>query len=160
MSFNITSEGSPTPRKGPARFVMGEELKINTSPEVLGMAAVGPRTHPFTQYRPISASLTSSWQGMKRPLGPSAHANQSMPTLQQNQLDGFKVSAAGQTLFSEPSSVIIPLPISTPQFFHQIIILTHPPLILSLYHRLLVAITTSVVEFPVCTSITHQYSHC
>ncbi|PSN67819.1 ARM repeat-containing protein [Corynespora cassiicola Philippines] len=90
MSFNITSEGSPTPRKGPARFVMGEELKINTSPEVLGMAAVGPRTHPFTQYRPISTSLTSSWQGMKRPLGPSTHANQSMPTLQQNQLDGFK----------------------------------------------------------------------
>ncbi|KAF2878202.1 pumilio-family RNA binding repeat domain-containing protein [Massariosphaeria phaeospora] len=87
MSFNITSDGSPTPRKGPSRF--SEDLRIDTSAEVLGMA-VGSRL-PFALYRPNKPSLTSTMQGMKRPLGSSAHVNQSMLPPQHNNLDGFKV---------------------------------------------------------------------
>ncbi|KAF2471394.1 ARM repeat-containing protein [Lindgomyces ingoldianus] len=37
MSLNITSDGSPTPRKGSARF-LADDLRVDTSPEVLGLA--------------------------------------------------------------------------------------------------------------------------
>ncbi|KAF2006182.1 ARM repeat-containing protein [Amniculicola lignicola CBS 123094] len=74
MSLNITSDGSPTPRKGSSRFSMAEDLRIDTSPEGLG-TAVGSR-HPFptwttftssTPYRATNALLTANLQGVKRP---------------------------------------------------------------------------------------------
>lgn len=93
MSFNITSDGSPTPRKGPGRFSMASDLKIDTSPEVLGQA-VGSKHHthyPYTLYRDFGPSLTSGVQGMRRPLGASALGNQtSLPP--QSSMDGSKVS--------------------------------------------------------------------
>ncbi|KAF2730524.1 ARM repeat-containing protein [Polyplosphaeria fusca] len=92
MSLNITSEGSPTPRKNPTRFSMAEELRVDTSPEALG-TAVGFR-HPVswatpqstTSHRPLQSSLTSL-QGVKRPsithdgavpLSTSTRSNQAM----------------------------------------------------------------------------------
>ncbi len=60
-------------------------------------AAVGNRHHQFPFFR-SSPSLTSALQGMKRPLGPSAQANQ-MLSLQQNSLDGYKVSRHPGLLF-------------------------------------------------------------
>lgn len=87
MSFNITADGSPTPRK--ARF-LADDLRIDTSPEVLGMAAaVGSRYQQFPLYRP-DPSLTFNMQGMKRPLGSSA-LNQPLLPPQQNHFE-FKVS--------------------------------------------------------------------
>ncbi|KAF2710945.1 ARM repeat-containing protein [Pleomassaria siparia CBS 279.74] len=66
MSLNITSDGSPTPRKGAARFSVAEDLRVDTSPEGLGMAAVGSR-HPLAPYRFGGPFLTSkSQQGLKR----------------------------------------------------------------------------------------------
>ena len=93
MSFNITSDGSPTPRKGPTRLSMNEDLRIDTSPEILEQA-VGSLSHnhlPLAFYHAFGPQLTSNLQGLKRPLGPSALANQ--PTsLQQTTFDGYKVS--------------------------------------------------------------------
>jgi hypothetical protein len=93
MSFNITSDGSPTPRKGPSRFSKAGDLTIDTSPEVLGQAVGGmsQNHYPFTLYRAFGSSLTSNVQGMKRPLGTSTLANQPMPP-QQHTFDGYKVS--------------------------------------------------------------------
>jgi len=93
MSFNITSDGSPTPRKGPGRFSMAGDLKIDTSPEVLGQA-VAPKRHnhyPYSLYSAFGPSLTSDMQGMRRPLGASALSNQP-PLPPQNSMDGSKVS--------------------------------------------------------------------
>ncbi|CAO2648621.1 Nn.00g078880.m01.CDS01 [Neocucurbitaria sp. VM-36] len=91
MSFNITFDGSPTPRKGPARFSMTNDLRIDTSPEVLGQAVGGmsQNHYPYNLYRAFGSSLTTNSQGMKRPLGSSTLGNQSMQ-LQQNALDGYK----------------------------------------------------------------------
>ncbi|KAF1844655.1 pumilio-family RNA binding repeat domain-containing protein [Cucurbitaria berberidis CBS 394.84] len=93
MSFNITSDGSPTPRKGPTRFSMAADLKIDTSPEVLGQAVGGmsQNHYPYTLHRSFGPSLTSNSQGMKRPLGSSTLGNQPMLP-QQNSFDGYKKS--------------------------------------------------------------------
>ncbi|KAF2031611.1 ARM repeat-containing protein [Setomelanomma holmii] len=92
MSFNITSDGSPTPRKGPSRFPMAAgDLKIDTSPEVLGYAVGGfnQNHHPYTSYRTFGSSLTANMQGAKRPPGASTLGNQTMMP-QQNAFDGYK----------------------------------------------------------------------
>ena len=93
MSFNITSDGSPTPRKGPARFSMAGDLRIDTSPEGLGQAVGGmsQNHYPYALYRAFGPSLTSNLQAMKRPLGSSTLGNQPMLP-QQNSFDGYKVS--------------------------------------------------------------------
>jgi hypothetical protein len=90
MSFNITSDGSPTPRKAMGRFPVPDDLRLDTSPEGLGMA-VGSRhqNQHYPYYRGFNSSLTYHQQGMKRPLGPSTHFNQMVP---QQAVDGFKVS--------------------------------------------------------------------
>ena len=93
MSFNITSDGSPTPRKGPNRFAMAGDLRIDTSPEVLGQA-VGSMSldqYPFAFQRAFGSPLTCNTQGMKRPLGSSTLGNQ-LPLQQHNSFDGYKVS--------------------------------------------------------------------
>ncbi|KAF2269010.1 ARM repeat-containing protein [Lojkania enalia] len=87
----MTTDGSPTPRKNVTRFSMAEDLKVDTSPEGLGLA-VGSR-HPIptrmpppdaSLYRAYHPSLTNNFQGVKRPnstpdgshpLGSSAHGN-------------------------------------------------------------------------------------
>lgn len=95
MAFNITSDGSPTPRKGASRLNMtAGDLKIDTSPEVLGQvngksqSRISNRLHPFP-----GSSLTLSQQSQKRPLGMSTMGNISMPSAQQQQqsLGTFKV---------------------------------------------------------------------
>lgn len=76
MSLNITSDGSPTPRKVAARFAIAEDLRVETSPE--GLGAVGTRRpvqYP-THYWPINSSLTSNMQGVKRPLTTTTRGNQ------------------------------------------------------------------------------------
>ncbi|KAF1935471.1 ARM repeat-containing protein [Clathrospora elynae] len=89
MSFNITSDGSPTPRKGPSRFAMAGDLRIDTSPEVLGQAVGSMSLNYYPFQRAFGSPLTSNMQGMKRPLGSSALASQ--PMLQQhNTYDGYK----------------------------------------------------------------------
>jgi hypothetical protein len=93
MSFNITSDGSPTPRKGSTRFSMAGDLRIDTSPEVLGQAvgSMSLNQYPFALHRAFGSSLTTNTQGMKRPLGSSTLGNQ--PMLQQhNSFDGYKVN--------------------------------------------------------------------
>lgn len=92
MSFNITSDGSPTPRKGPARLSMTGDLKIDTSLDALEQAVGGMslNQYPHTLYRTFGSSLTSNLQGLKRPLGTSTLSNQtSLP--QQSEFDGYKV---------------------------------------------------------------------
>lgn len=95
MSFNITSDGSPTPRKGLTRFsVAAGDLEIDTSPEVLGQAVgVSQNHYPYNLYRAFGPSLTSSTQGTKRPLGSSALGNQTMVSIQQDSFDTYKVSS-------------------------------------------------------------------
>ncbi|KAF2016420.1 ARM repeat-containing protein [Aaosphaeria arxii CBS 175.79] len=117
MSLNITSDGSPTPRKN--RYSIADDLKIDTSAETLGMA-VGSR-HPFpsrmtahtsTNWRLGSPSLTSNMQGVKRPnstsLEPSvpliaSNRNNKHPSQQQQLLakasnrvpvDGYKQASS------------------------------------------------------------------
>lgn len=93
MSFNITSDGSPTPRKGPSRFSMAGDLRIDTSPEALGHAvgSMSLNQYPFAFQRAFGSTLTCNTQGMKRPLGPSPFGNQAL--LQQHKAsDGYKVS--------------------------------------------------------------------
>jgi hypothetical protein len=100
MSFNITSDGSPTPRKGTMRFSRaGADLKIDTSPEVLGQAvgSYGQNHYPFALYRALGPSLTANMQSGKRPLGASAQGNQQAMMPQQNAFDGYKVSEAPVT---------------------------------------------------------------
>jgi hypothetical protein len=93
MSFNITSDGSPTPRKGPNRFAMAGDLRIDTSPEVLGQAvgSMSLNQYPFAFQRAFGSPLTCNTQGMKRPLGPSTLGNQ-IPLQQHSSFDGYKVS--------------------------------------------------------------------
>jgi hypothetical protein len=101
MSLNITSDGSPTPRKQ-SRFPIGD-LRVDTSPELLGMA-VGSR-HPFpsrmhqstTAQRFGNASLTSATQGVRRP-GPTETSVPLMTSTRDNQvqpthmtMEGYKV---------------------------------------------------------------------
>ena len=90
MSFNLTSDGSPTPRKAVSRFPVPNDLRLDTSPEVLGFGPVGTRTRQhFSQYVwPGSALLTSTMQGAKRPLVSLTLGNQMMP---QPNIDAFKV---------------------------------------------------------------------
>lgn len=82
MSFNITSDGSPTPRKTGSRLPMPADLRLDTSPEVLGFGPVGTRIRQLpSHYWPGSALLTSNVQGAKRPtaLGSSTLGNLMMP---------------------------------------------------------------------------------
>lgn len=94
MSFNITSDGSPTPRKGTIKFPKpAGDLKIDTSPEVLDQAVGGfsYNHNPLAFYRSFSSSLTANMQGAKRPLGPSTLGNQQPAMPQQHSFDGLKV---------------------------------------------------------------------
>lgn len=98
MSFNITEKGSPTPRKTINRIAAAEDLRIDTSPEVVG-------THGLQQFPPHcwpNSSLTFDMQGMKRPLGASSQGNPMVP-LQQS-FESFKVSQAGPTV-NTPSQI-------------------------------------------------------
>lgn len=99
MVFNITSDGSPTPRKGTGRFNMPPgDLRIDTSPEVLGKVnSNSPHYFSFGLRPSLGSSLTSDLQGQKRPLGMSSMGNVSLPPaqlpLQQpTHLGTFKVS--------------------------------------------------------------------
>ncbi|OAG01800.1 ARM repeat-containing protein [Paraphaeosphaeria sporulosa] len=91
MSFNLTSDGSPTPRKAVSRFPVPNDLRLDTSPEVLGFGPVGTRTrqHPSQYVWPGGAMLTSNMQGAKRPLGSSTLSNQMMPP--QPNIDAYKI---------------------------------------------------------------------
>ncbi|KAF2633163.1 ARM repeat-containing protein [Macroventuria anomochaeta] len=95
MAFNITSDGSPTPRKGPTRFNMPPgDLRVNTSPEVLGQInGISQNYYPFGLHPSFGSSLTSNLQGLKRPLGTSTTmgnvAMPSMPQQQQQQQQNF-----------------------------------------------------------------------
>jgi hypothetical protein len=103
MSFNITADGSPTPRKAIGRFPVPDDLRLDTSPEGLGLA-VGSRYQQqhYPLYRGFNSSLTPNMQGMKRPLGSSTQVNQMMP---QQSVDGFKVSQPTQALACYLSSL-------------------------------------------------------
>lgn len=95
MSFNIASDGSPTPRKGPTRFPVPGDLRIDTSPEALGQA-VGNLSlggYPYALQRMFGSALTSNTQGFKRSLGPSALGNRSLLE-PPNPLDVYKVCGA------------------------------------------------------------------
>jgi hypothetical protein len=78
------------------RFAMGEDLTSNTSPEVLG--AVGSRYPAQYSTYNWSPSLTSTAQGVKRPLNVSTRINQQSSQehtpLSSNGtiVDGYKVS--------------------------------------------------------------------
>lgn len=91
MSFNLTSDGSPTPRKAVSRFPVPNDLRLDTSPEVLGFGPVGTRTHqhPSQYVWPGSALLTSAMQGAKRPLVSTVIGNQMKS---QPDIDAYKVS--------------------------------------------------------------------
>ncbi|KAJ4314578.1 hypothetical protein N0V94_006405 [Neodidymelliopsis sp. IMI 364377] len=98
MSFNITSDGSPTPRKGPARFNMPPgDLRVDTSPEVLGHAIGNNQNyHAFGFYPSFGSSLTSNLQGLKRPLGTTTKGNVAMPSMQQQHFGSFKAKGDQQ----------------------------------------------------------------
>ncbi|KAF2271699.1 ARM repeat-containing protein [Westerdykella ornata] len=70
MSLNLTSDGSPTPRKTLGRFNMADDLGGNSSPDSLG--AVGSRYAYKIPIQLWPPSLTSQLQGVKRPLNLSA----------------------------------------------------------------------------------------
>lgn len=81
MSFNITSDGSPTPRKGPPKFSMPtRDLRVDTSPEALGQAVGGISQHhyPPAFFRTFGQPLTNNVQGVRRPIGSSALSNQTI----------------------------------------------------------------------------------
>jgi hypothetical protein len=95
MSFNITSDGSPTPRKGTTRFSRAAgDLRIDTSPELLGQAVGGynQNHYPYALHRAFGSSLTANMQGPKRPLGVSTFGNHQAMMPQQHAYDGYKVS--------------------------------------------------------------------
>lgn len=95
MSFNITSDGSPTPRKGAPRFSRAAgDLKIDTSPELLGQAVGGynQNHYPYAHRRVFGSTLTANMQGPKRPLGVSTLGNQQAMMPQQHAFEGYKVS--------------------------------------------------------------------
>ncbi|KAG9384477.1 Pumilio-family RNA binding repeat domain containing protein [Pyrenophora tritici-repentis] len=92
MSFNITSDGSPTPRKGASRFSMtAGDLRIDTSPEALGQAVgnMSLNQYPFAYQRAFGSPLTSNMQNMKRPLGSSTLSSQSL-VQHHSAYDGYK----------------------------------------------------------------------
>ncbi|USP80842.1 hypothetical protein yc1106_08116 [Curvularia clavata] len=91
MSFNIASDGSPTPRKGPTRFPVPGDLRADTSPEALGQAvgSMGLNNLQDAFQRAFGSTLTSNTQGFKRPPGPSTLGNRSL-LQQQDSLDGYK----------------------------------------------------------------------
>lgn len=95
MSFNIASDGSPTPRKGLARFPISGDLRADTSPDAL-CQAVGSMGLDNLQdgfQRAFGSTLTFNIQGFKRPLELSTLGNR--PLLQQqDSLDGYKVSVS------------------------------------------------------------------
>ncbi|PVH94720.1 ARM repeat-containing protein [Periconia macrospinosa] len=95
MSFNITAEGSPTPRKGVGKFGMAEDLRIDTSPEVLG--AVGFNHRPLQLL--TKPSLTTGVK--KHPLGTS-QGNAMPPQLNRNGFKNIKVEPGTN---DEPSIV-------------------------------------------------------
>lgn len=93
MSFNIASDGSPTPRKGISRFPTPGDLKVDTSPEALRKAvgSISLNHYPGAIQRAFGSVLTSNTQGTKQQLGPFTLCNR--PLLQkQDSLDGYKVS--------------------------------------------------------------------
>ncbi|KAJ4289730.1 hypothetical protein N0V90_011060 [Kalmusia sp. IMI 367209] len=103
MSFNLTSDGSPTPRKAVSRFpVPRTDLRLDTSPEVLGYGPVGTRARQYPSIWHGGVSLTSNVQGAKRPLGSSTMGNQMMP---QPNIDAFKKVKIEQSMLDEPSVV-------------------------------------------------------
>jgi hypothetical protein len=95
MSLNITSDGSPTPRKAVNRFAMIDGRGANTSPDVLGAVGSHCPTQNPAYYWP--SSLTSTAQGVKRPLTMSTRGNQLAPlqltptSSDTNVVDGYKV---------------------------------------------------------------------
>ena len=93
MAFNITSDGSPTPRKGASRPNMAAgDLKIDTSPKLLCKANGESQSHLPIQRQSFGSLLTLSQQSQKQPLGMSTMGNISMPSAQQQQsLGTFKV---------------------------------------------------------------------
>jgi hypothetical protein len=95
MAFNITSDGSPTPRKGASRLNMAAgDLKIDTSPEVLDQVNGQSQNRLPIRLHSLGSSLTLSQQSQKRPLGMSTMGNISMPSARQQQqqsLGTFKV---------------------------------------------------------------------
>ncbi|OAL01982.1 ARM repeat-containing protein [Phaeosphaeriaceae sp. SRC1lsM3a] len=98
MSFNITSDGSPTPRKGTIKFPKpAGDLKVDASPEVPDQAVGGfsYNHNPLAFYRSFSSSLTANVQGAKRPLGPSTLGNQQPAMPQQHSFDGLKPKMDG-----------------------------------------------------------------
>jgi hypothetical protein len=68
------------------------DLKIDTSPEVLGQAVGGfsQNHNPYAFYRAFGSSLTANMQGAKRPLGASTLGSQAMMPAQ-NAFAGYKV---------------------------------------------------------------------
>ncbi|KAF2203308.1 ARM repeat-containing protein [Delitschia confertaspora ATCC 74209] len=86
MSVNISSDGSPTPRKSSTRFSTAEDLMADTSPEVMG-SAVGTRAlyrpHEASQMRALRPLLTSNLQGLKRPNSTSQEKLNSSSFMQQ-----------------------------------------------------------------------------
>jgi len=108
MSFNITSDGSPTPRKGTTRLSRAAgDLKIDTSPELLGQAVGGYHQshYPYALHRAFGSPLTPNMQGPKRTLGASTLANQQMMMPHQHAFDGYKVRHCPSHLFLTPSSL-------------------------------------------------------
>ncbi|KAF3041503.1 hypothetical protein E8E12_002904 [Didymella heteroderae] len=92
MTFNRTSDGSPTPRKGPARFnVPPGDLRVDNSPEVLGQINGSSQNYfPYGLHSSFGSSLTSNLQGLKRPFGTSTMSNIDMPSMLQQHFGGFK----------------------------------------------------------------------
>ena len=65
MSYKITADGSPTPRKGVGRFSsLTDDLKLDTSTEALG--PVGARYRQYPSRQPLGPLLTSNFQTVKR----------------------------------------------------------------------------------------------
>jgi len=66
MSANIVSDGSPTPRKGFARFSVAEDRSLDASGDMMGQG-VGARPYrpPHIAHR-ILRQLTTNSQALKR----------------------------------------------------------------------------------------------
>jgi hypothetical protein len=74
------------------------DLRVDTSPEVLGHAIVNNQNyHAFGFYPSFGSSLTSNLQGLKRPLGTTTKGNVAMPSMQQQHFGSFKVSHSAST---------------------------------------------------------------
>jgi hypothetical protein len=95
MSFNTTSDGSPTPRKGATRLSRAAgDLKIDTSPELLDQAVgrYNQNHYPYAFHRAFGSPLTANMQGPKRPLGASTLGKEHVLIPRQHPFDGYKVS--------------------------------------------------------------------